>query len=243
MALKKNYKGKSIRFRADCGILKLRINLLAVIGAAIGLISVGLNWLTKNEVSTMWAKAGANQPFPSDVVPSLNLLGLCDGGWIFSQDLGFAVAAFLFFGGTILAFYTSLGGIAQIAGLVTYHLTFDAAHAAVVSGLPSGAGPKLGLISALLVMTSLIFPVFVWSKVKLSGIWRRFLTVAPEKSVAQEIPLIYAAAGSVVVLWGMVVWTRSRYEDATLSAVLFIVAGLILLVIGMLALILPWKSK
>jgi len=46
----------------------------------------------------MWAKAGANQPFPSDVVPSLNLLGLCDGGWIFSQDLGFAVAAFLFFG-------------------------------------------------------------------------------------------------------------------------------------------------
>lgn len=147
----------------------------------------------------------------------------------------------MFFTGTILAFYTSLGGIVQVTGFVTYFSAFDSAQAAVISDLPSGVGPKAALISILLVMTGLLFPVFVWSKAKLKSIWRRFLTVTPEKNVKQGVPLIYAAAGSVVVLWGQVVGTSSEYDDGSLSASLFTAAGMILLVTAMAGLVLAWK--
>jgi len=130
----------------------------------------------------------------------------------------------------------------QVAGFVTYFSAFDSAQAAVISDLPSGVGPKVALISILLVMTSLLFPVFIWSKAKLKSIWRRFLTVTPEENVKQGVPLIYAAAGGVVVLWGQVARTSSEYDDGNLSASLFTAAGMILLVTAMAGLVLAWKS-
>jgi hypothetical protein len=225
------------------GTLKLRINILAIIGALFGLLSASLTWLTSDELQAIRSNSGSVHTFPDSVIPNLSLVGLCDTGWIFSHDLGFALAALLFFAGTILAFYTSLGGIVQVAGYVAYFRTFDSAQAAVVSGLPSGAGPKIALISIILVITSLLFPVFVWSKAKLKGFWRRFLTVTPEKNVKQEVSLLYASGGSVVILWGLVVRSSSIYEKGNLSATLFVVAGLILLATAMAALVMSWKSE
>lgn len=223
-------------------MLKLRINLLAIIGALIGVFSTFLTWLTSDEIQAIRSNSGIARPYPSSVIPDLSLAGLCDTGWVFSQDLMFALAAFLFFAGTILAFYTSLGGIVQVAGFVTYYSAFDSAQAAVISGLPSGVGPKAALISILLVMTSLVFPVFVWSKAKLKSIWRRFLTVTPEKNVKQSVPIAFAAAGGVVVMWGQVVMTSSEYDDGNLSASLFMAAGLMLLATAMAGMVLAWKS-
>lgn len=130
----------------------------------------------------------------------------------------------------------------QVAGFLTYYSAFDSAQAAVISSLPSGVGPKVALISVLLVMTSLLFPLFVWSKAKLKSIWRRFLTVTPEKNVKQGVPLVYAAAGSVVFMWGQVVMISSEYEDGNLSASLFMAAGVILLATAMAELVLAWKT-
>ena len=223
--------------------MRLRINILAVIGALFGLLSASLTWLTSDELQEIRSSSGTVAPFPDSVIPDLSLVGLSDTGWIFSHELGFALAAFLFFTGTILAFYTSLGGIVQVAGYMTYFSTFDSAQAAVISGLPSGAGPKLALISILLVMTSMLFPVFIWSKVKLKGILRRFLTVTPEENVKQEVPLLYAAGGGVVILWGLTVRSSSVYEKGDLSVSLFVVAGLILLATAMAALVMAWKSE
>jgi len=216
--------------------------LLAIIGALFGILAVFSTWLTSAEIQEMRVNSESDQLFPGGAIPDLNLIGLCDVGWIFSQDLGFALAAFLFFGGTVLAFYTSLGGLAQVAGFVTFYRVFDSADAAVISGLPSGWGPKVALISMLLVITSLLFPIFVWSKVKLKSIWRRFLTVAPEKNVRQTVPLVCAAAGSAVILWGQVINTSSVYEEGTLSVILFTTAGLMLLVVAMFALVVAWKA-
>lgn len=216
--------------------------MLAIAGAVIGVISTSMNWVTSAEIVQMRANSGTIRPFPSATVPDLNLVGLCDSGWITSQDIMFAVAAFVFFAGTILAFYTSLGGLVQVVGYATYYSTFDAAEAAVVSGLPSGGGPKLALISVILVLTSLLFPVFIWSKVRLKSIWRRFLSVTPEKNVRQEVPVLYAAVGSVTVLWGQVVWSSSAYGEGTVSAVLFTVAGFVLLAAAMGAIVLAWKT-
>lgn len=223
--------------------MKLRINILAVIGALIGLLSASLTWLTKDELQAIRSNSGTVAPFPDSVIPDLNLVGLCDTGWIFSHELGFGLAAFLFFSGTILAFYTSFGGIVQVAGYVTYFRTFDSAQAEVVSGLPSGVGPKIALISILLIMASLLFPVFVWSKAKLKGFWRRFLTVTSEENVKQEAPLMYAAGGGVIILWGLVVRSSSAYDKGDLSSTLFVVAGLIFLATAMAALIMPWRSE
>jgi len=203
---------------------------------------VFLTWVTSEEVMEIRTNSGSGEALPGRIVPDLNLIGLCDTGWIFSQNLGFALAAFLFFGGTILAFYNSLGGLGQIAGFVTFYRVFDSAEGAVISGLPSGMGPRLALISMLIVMTSLLFPIFVGSKVKLKGILRRSLTVTPEHNVRQTVPLVYAAAGSAVLLWGQVVSTSSVYEEGTLSVALFTVAGLIMLAVGMFALIIAWKT-
>ena len=216
--------------------------MLAVVGALVGVISVFMTWITSEEITEIRVNSGSGGALPGKVVPDMNLIGLCDTGWIFSHDLGFALAAFLFFGGTILAFYTSLGGLGQIAGFVTFYRVFDSADGAVISNLPSGMGLKLALISMLIVMTSLLFPIFVWSKIKLKGILRRFLTVAPEHNVHQTVPLAYAAAGSVVLLWGQVVRTSSVYEEGTLSVTLFTVAGLVLLAVGMFTLIIAWKT-
>jgi hypothetical protein len=224
------------------GILRLRINLLAVVGALVGIISVFQTWITSDEILKIRANSGSMTGLPARVVPDLNLIGICDTGWIFSSDLGFTVAAFLFFAGTILAFYTSLGGLVQVAGFVTFYRVFDSAQGAVVSGLPSGMGPKVALISMIIVLTGLVFPIFVWSKAKLKSIWRRFLTVTPEQNVKQTMPLVYAAAGSASLLWGQVVATSSAYEEGTLSAALFTVAGLIAMAVGMFALIIAWKA-
>ena len=216
--------------------------MLAVVGALVGVVSVFMTWVTAEEVHQIRVNSGSVGALPGRVIPDLNLIGLCDTGWIFSQDLGFTIAAFLFFCGTLLAFYTSLGGLAQIAGFVTFYRVFDSAEGAVISTLPSAMGPKLALISMLIVMASLLFPIFVWSKMKLKGILRRPLTVAPERNVHQTVPLVYASAGSAVLLWGLVVNTSSVYEEGTLSVALFIVAGLIMLAVGMFGLITAWKA-
>ena len=213
-----------------------------IIGAIIGLLSTTATWLTSHEIQAIKENSGSITSFPGSVVPNLSFVGLCDSGWIYSQDVWFALSAFLFFAGTMLAFYTSLGGLVQVAGYFTFFRAFDSAQGAVISGLPSGVGPKIALISILLVMTGLLFPVFIWSKVKLKSIWRRFLTVTSEKNVKQLLPLAYAAIGSVLVLWGRVVGTSSVYEKGTLSQALFMAGGLMLIAIAMFAMIMPWKA-
>jgi len=217
--------------------------LLVIIGAVIGVLSTTTTWLTSDELQAMKDKSGSSMSFPDSVVPNLSLVGLCDSGWIFSQDVWFALSAFLFFAGTILAFYTSLGGLVQIAGFFAYFRTFDSAQAAVISNLPSAVGPKIALVSILLVMTGLLFPVFIWSKVKLKSIWRRPLTITAEKNVKQMVPIACAAIGSALVLWGLVVGTSSVYEKGTLSEAMIMAAGLILLGTAMFALIMPWKTE
>jgi hypothetical protein len=190
----------------------------------------------------MRAKSAPNHIFPGPAIPNLNLAGLCDKGWISSQESMFALAGFLFFVGTVLALYTSLAGIIQVAGFVTFYQAFGSANAAVVSGLPSGSGPKLALVSMILVITGMLFPVYIWSKTKLDSIWRRFITIAPQENVHQTIPMMFAAAGAAVLYWGWAVSSSSIYEDAALSAALFAVAGLALLGAAIFAMIVAWKT-
>ncbi len=208
----------------------------------IGILSTFLTWVSSDEIVMMRANSGSISPFPASTIPNLNLVGLCDTGWITSQESMFALAAFVFFAGSILALYSSLGGLVQIAGFYTYYHAFDSANAGVISGLPSGTGPKLALISIILVITGLLFPLYIWSKKKLTGILRRFISVAPEKDVQQALPLVLATAGSAIILLGQVVSTSSVYEKGVLSASLFILAGLILVGTAMVAMVLPWKS-
>jgi len=208
----------------------------------IGVLSTSLTWITSDEIVKMRAESGAPHSFPGSTVPDLNIAGLCDSGWISSHELMFSLAAFIFVAGTVLAFYTSLAGIVQVAGFLAYYNAFESANAAVISSLPSGFGPKLALISMLLVITGMLFPVFILSKVKLTSIWRRFLTITPEKDVKQLVPLVFAAMGSVLILWGQVAWSSSAYGDATISAILFTVAGFMLLATAMFAVIVAWKT-
>jgi hypothetical protein len=111
---------------------KWRVNILALIGAFTGFIAIFSGWMN------------------GDMLIGLNLLIVM----VAVNDTLIILACILFIAGTLTAFFCPIGGFIQIAGIVSYFIGF----AVFSEKLPTTMGPYLAIISAIMIVFSLIKP-------------------------------------------------------------------------------------
>ena len=140
----------------------VRLNILCFVGAVIGVIAVFSTWITVGFM--FWSRE-------MNLIDVYNQVGS-------SSD--FYLPAVLLLIGVVVVFITPVGGILQIIGVPL----FLSAFASNSDGkLPSGVGPYLALVGAVIVLTSLAYPVGLGYRQKRSSIVGRLLIVSPSGSV------------------------------------------------------------
>jgi len=119
--------------------LKLNVNLLAVAGIGVGIISMLSDWLVMVSLS---GNVGYN---------AIDLFNMP-----IKDD--FTTATLLFFSGTALALITPMSGILQLTGVALF---FSAAEAMPAPGVLdwAGIGPYIGIISAIILFASVVKPI------------------------------------------------------------------------------------
>jgi hypothetical protein len=122
----------------------LRINFLCLAGAAIGAISITLEWLTEHLDSRRF---GVPMTFHFD------LMGLIGSGL---ADEFLVIASGLFLAGTLIAFITPTAGFLQLAGLLLF---FGKVVPGITTDTTIGLGAIFGIVSTILVLYSLFNPV------------------------------------------------------------------------------------
>lgn len=144
----------------------LRVNLLCLLGACLGLVCLAFPLLTVT--FTDYHRPGA--PTTERVLyMSSNQLA---GTWMdppILQHADWLIAFIAFFGGALLAFGTPLGGAGMAAGLLEYYIAlgdeFDAIAARlshlsfVVTSVGWDAAFYMGILATALVLMSAILPV------------------------------------------------------------------------------------
>ena len=84
--------------------------------------------------------------------------------------------------GAVVVFITPVGGILQVIGVPIFLSVF----ATNSDGkLPSGVGPYLALVGAVIVLASLVYPVGLGYRQKPIGVLGRLLTVSPGSRLPQ----------------------------------------------------------
>jgi len=121
---------------------KLRVNILCLVGAFVGLIAIVLPW---NSVFFFIVNINVNL---------IDLINLGSGSLVqTSPEAGILViGGIIFIIGTLVAFLTPTGGIVQIAGLGILFSFFSGAD----SDFPNGIGFYLSCISAIMVLFGLV---------------------------------------------------------------------------------------
>lgn len=137
---------------------RVRLNILCLVGAIVGVAAIFSTWISLGFL--FWSR-------------EMNLIDVYNH---VESSSDFWLPAVLFLAGTLVAFVTSLGGIMQIIGVPLFMSAF-VSHAD--GRLPSGIGPYLGLVAAIIVLASLAHPVGVGYGAKSKGILGRVLTISP----------------------------------------------------------------
>jgi len=118
--------------------MKLRVNILCLVGAFVGLIAIMLPW------NSVWF-------FSVNLIDLINI-----GSGYFGQtspEAGILViGSIIFIIGTLVAFLTPTGGIVQIAGLGILFYLFSGAD----SHFPNGIGFYLACVSPIMILLGLV---------------------------------------------------------------------------------------
>jgi hypothetical protein len=114
---------------------KLSVNVLGLLGAIIGVVAIFLAWL----------EAGG---MTADLMDAFDMS---------SSELGY-IAAVVFIIGTVVAFLSSIGFILQLAGVAAWGLWFADTYKGL-SGVDLGIGFYLGIVSAVIVLVSIVKPL------------------------------------------------------------------------------------
>ncbi len=135
---------------------EFRVNALCFIGAVIGVIAIFSVWMSS--IFILWYRDWNL----FNVVSDLN------------SSTRFWLPALLFILGTVVAFISPLGGLAQVAGICIWFSD----TVAFADKLPSKIGPYLGIISAVIVLVSAVKPVGLGYQSKPTGALGRLLTIS-----------------------------------------------------------------
>jgi len=155
------YVGAHLQGRA-----RLQMNMLCILGAIIGLLSVYETW---NYHASVCAARGMDDQ-------SRNLLEV-----IYDMN-SFPFPGILFVLGTIVTFYSPLGGIFQCIGVVSFGALYLAAHGTFSDHWGGvGFGFILGIISTMVVLISLIRPMGIGLENDSFGLKGRLLTISKVK--------------------------------------------------------------
>jgi len=165
----------------------LRINLLCLVGAFLGALSVTLEWLTQTFDSPRF---GTPMTFHFD------LMGLLGSGL---ADEFLVLASGLFLAGTLIAIITPYAGFLQLGGLLIF---FGKVVPGIVSETSVGLGAILGIVSTILVLYSLFNPVGVGIPKSHSGPSGNYLTVAArDESFGMNALCVIGASLAVIAIF------------------------------------------
>lgn len=125
----------------------LRVNLLAVAGAVLGITSMGLVWYTS------WGSSGG-----TTLLAHLMYFGITMNGPAVSTQ-GFSYAAYVVLFGSILAVaVTPIGGIIMIVGDAVFVSTALQINSVYPGMVETGLGLYIGVFSGVIVLASLVRP-------------------------------------------------------------------------------------
>ena len=136
--------------------MKLNVNLLAIAGIGVGIISILSDWLV---VVSLSGNIGFN---------AIDLFNMP-----IKDD--FTTATLLFLSGTVLALITPMSGILQLTGAALF---LSAAEAMPGHGVVdwAGIGPYIGIISAIILFASVVKPIVIGYDEKHPKLVSRILT-------------------------------------------------------------------
>lgn len=137
---------------------RLRLNILCLVGAIIGVVAVFSTWITIGFM--FWSR-------------EMNLIDLYNQ---VGSSSDFYLPAVLLLIGAVVAFVSPLGGILQVVGAPLF---FSAFASNSENALPSGLGPYLAIVGALIVLGSLMYPVGIGYRQKPAGVIGRLFTISP----------------------------------------------------------------
>lgn len=137
--------------------MKLNVNLLAIAGIVVGIISILSDWLVQISLS---GNVGFN---------AIDLFNIPH------QKDDVKIATLLFLSGTVLALITPMSGILQLTGVALY---LSAAEAMPGHGVLDwvGIGLYLGIISAIILFASVVRPIRIGYDEKHPKLVSRILT-------------------------------------------------------------------
>jgi len=118
--------------------MKWRINILALVGAFIGIIAIFSVWITYRLL--IWSSG-------------VNLLQILEMG----PDILGAIYCVSFIIGTLIAFVSPMGAFFQIVGIIAFFLRFMEMTGGRI--LPLNIGPYLGVASAIILIVSIAKPI------------------------------------------------------------------------------------
>ena len=111
---------------------KWRVNVLCIVGAFMGLVAIFCGW-------------GAHAYTPG--APQENLLQIIDH----MLNIHILAGCVLFLIGSLIAFLSPMGGIVQLIGVGLFIFGW--------TSWPDGVGPYLGIISAFILVISMVKPI------------------------------------------------------------------------------------
>ena len=150
------------------GMAGVRLNILCLVGAVIGVVAVFSTWIAVRVTFIFWSSRS-----------ELNLIDVYNQ---VGSSSDFYLPAVLLLIGAIVAFISPLGGMLQLVGAPL----FISAFASNSDGkLPSGVGPYLALVGAVIVLASLVYPVGLKYRQRPIGVLGRLLTVSPGSRLPQ----------------------------------------------------------
>ena len=137
---------------------RVRLNILCLVGAVIGVVAVFSTWITVGFM--FWSRE-------MNLIDVYNQVESSSDLWL---------PAILCLIGAVVAFISPLGGVMQIVGVPL----FISAFTSNTDGkLPSGIGPYLALVGAVIVLASLVYPIGVGYRQKPAGVLGRLLSISP----------------------------------------------------------------
>lgn len=175
---------------------RVRVNMLCLIGATIGLASIALPWAGTRAGPLLYEER-AFVVWIWDLVQELR------------GEPGLYVAFILFLGGTILAFLTSIGGIFQAIGLSSFYLNEIDRQASMAQHSSFegqfAVGFYLAILSSMLVLVSIVKPLGIGLDEPLKS-WRSRLKVVTGIESKPKRPEVLRTLGSHrswIYAWGV----------------------------------------
>jgi len=149
---------------------RFRVNLLCLVGAVVGVISLFLAWSALSDLEGNHVGDLGSQDF------NMTFLGYR----LLPANLALAVTVFTI--GTVVAFFTPIAGIIQLLAMIMFTLTVYTTKLEERK-MTLGVGAVIAIVSAVLVLLSLAYPTGLGYEEKKDALGR-IVTISPAPSHA-----------------------------------------------------------